>query len=306
MSEKILNIAHRGARAYAPENTLPAFAKAKDFGCDMVELDVRMTKDGVVVVYHDEHLLRCTNAIHKFPNRENYNLADFNYSELAELDAGSWYPDQLDLPEKDRQNFLQTLSDQEIRDYISLSDRKLFASGIVKIPTLDETLKLANDLGLMVNVELKSPAADVDRFIKSVISSITTAAMGDCVLISSFDHGMLKDFRKYSKTIATAALTDNPMKAPITNLRKLKAQAYNINCFKGLCDFGYVSAPGKRYLTHLSRIRDAGFNVNVWTCNNTEEMLGFLPYGVTGIISDYPNRVRTALELFRPSQLATG
>jgi glycerophosphoryl diester phosphodiesterase len=257
-----------------------------------------MTKDGIVVVYHDENLLRCTDVKTRLPDRNNYNLADFNLTELASLDAGSWFAAQLELPAGARQSYLQSLSDREIKDYISLSDKELFASGAVKIPTLDEALKLANDLGLMVNVELKSPVADVNRFIKTVINSIAAAEIGDRVLISSFDHGMLTIVRKYSKTVATAALTDDPLKAPISTLRKLKAQAYNINCFKGLREFGYDSSPGKRYLTHLSRIRNAGFNVNVWTCNDTGEMLGLLPTGVSGIISDYPNRVRTALELF--------
>lgn len=298
MTEKILNIAHRGARAYAPENTLPAFAKAREFGCDMVELDVRMTKDNVIVVFHDENLLRCTDAQAKYPGREHYNLADFNYADLAILDAGSWYAGQLDLPAKERQNFLQSLSDQGIRDYISLSDRELYASGAVTIPTLDEALQLADELGLMVNIELKSPVADVDCFVRAAISSIKVFGMTERILISSFDHSMLKVLRKYSKTLAIAALTDDPMKAPITSLRRLKAQAYNINCFKGFYEYGYDSTTGRRYLNHLNRIRKAGFGVNVWTCNNTEEMLGFLPAGVTGIISDYPDRTLTAIEAF--------
>jgi glycerophosphoryl diester phosphodiesterase len=299
MNEKIMNIAHRGARAYAPENTLPAFAKAIEFGCDMIELDVRMSLDRVIMVYHDEHLLRCTDAKDKYPERESYNLADFNYAELAEMDAGSWFCAQLVLASGQRQAFLQTLSDQEIKDYISPLEKSYYASGAVKIPTLAEALKQANTLGLMVNIELKSPVADAHQFVEGVISTITAHDMANRVLVSSFDLGLLKIFRQDSKTIATAALTDDPLKSPVTHLRKLKAQAYNINCFKGKQEYGYNSLNGRRYLSHLKRIRKSGFNINVWTCNDSEEMLYLLPSGVTGIISDYPNRVTTALKVFQ-------
>ena len=302
MSHKILNIAHRGARAYAPENTLAAFAKAKELGCEMFELDVRMTKDGVVVVYHDEHLLRCTDAKTQYPGRENYNLADFNYKELTTLDAGNWFCAQLELPATKRQAFLQTLSKKEITEFISLSDHKFYASGGVKIPTLDEALKQADDMGLQVNVELKSPVADVNRFVKTVINSIVALNMENHILISSFDHGMLKIFRQYSKDIDTAALTDDPMKAPVTHLRRLKTQAYNVNCFKGFHEHGYNSPTGRRYLKHLSRIRNAGFGVNVWTCNDPEEMSHLFSAGISGLISDYPNRVRDAITAYQKAQ----
>ena len=54
--------AHRGASAYAPENTLPAFALAMEQGADGIELDIHLTKDGELVVIHDEKLDRTTNG----------------------------------------------------------------------------------------------------------------------------------------------------------------------------------------------------------------------------------------------------
>lgn len=55
-------IGHRGACAHAPENTLASFAKAADLGCRMVEFDVRLSGDGIPVVFHDDTLDRCTTA----------------------------------------------------------------------------------------------------------------------------------------------------------------------------------------------------------------------------------------------------
>ena len=76
-------IAHRGASAYYPENTLPSFEGAIAMGADMVELDVQFTSDKEVVVFHDEKVSRCTDGRGK--------IADHTLAELKKLDAGSWY-----------------------------------------------------------------------------------------------------------------------------------------------------------------------------------------------------------------------
>lgn len=291
-----LNIAHRGARAYAPENTLVAFAKAKTFGCEMFEMDVRLSKDGVVIVYHDEHLVRCTDAKAKFPGRNSYNVADFTYVELSGLDAGSWYIEQLALPSAERQPFLQSLTDAELDEFVSPSERTFYASGQVKIPTLAETLSLAKELCLMVNVELKKQPDGETGLVEAVLKVVQTIKMEDQVLISSFEHDMLRQVRQQTKKIATAILIDSPIKAPVTYLRKLKANAYNVGCYKDFKRNSFDGLPGKRYLAHLDKIHKAGFGVNIWTCNDEEEMAGLLAIGVTGLISDYPNRVREKLQ----------
>lgn len=76
-------IAHRGASAYYPENTLASFEGAAALGADMVELDVQLTSDGEVVVFHDEKISRCTNG--------RGRIADHTLAELRTLDAGSWF-----------------------------------------------------------------------------------------------------------------------------------------------------------------------------------------------------------------------
>lgn len=290
-STSILNIAHRGARAFAPENTLVAFAKAKALGCEMFEMDVRMAKDGVVIVHHDEHLTRCTDAKTKFADRNSYNVADFTYAELSGLDAGSWYIEQLALPKEDRQPFLQSLTDAEIAQFVSPSERKLYASGNIRIPTLAETLCLAKELGLMVNIELKSQPDGGTGLVEAVLKAVQAMKMEDQILISAFDHELLKQVRLRTNKIATGILTDTPVKAPITYLRKLEANAYNLGCYKDYNLSGFSGLPGNRYLAHINRVHKAGFGVNIWTCNDPEEMGHLLATGVTGLISDYPNRV---------------
>jgi glycerophosphoryl diester phosphodiesterase len=78
-----LNIAHRGASSLAPENTMAAFRKAADLGADGLELDVQFSKDGKLVVIHDEQLNRTTNG--------KGLVKDYSLAELKELDAGSWF-----------------------------------------------------------------------------------------------------------------------------------------------------------------------------------------------------------------------
>jgi glycerophosphoryl diester phosphodiesterase len=79
----ILVIAHRGFSGAAPENTLLAFRKAIEIGSDMIELDIQLSKDGKIVVIHDESLERTTNGHGK--------VADHTLQEIKKLDAGSWF-----------------------------------------------------------------------------------------------------------------------------------------------------------------------------------------------------------------------
>ena len=59
---KVLNLAHRGASYYAPENTLPAFYLAAEMGADGIELDVQLSKDGEAVIIHNDSLNNTTNG----------------------------------------------------------------------------------------------------------------------------------------------------------------------------------------------------------------------------------------------------
>lgn len=76
-------IGHRGACAYAPENTLTSFHAAADMGAEWVELDVKLSRDGEAIVFHDETLERTTNGAGL--------VAETDFRTLRELDAGSWF-----------------------------------------------------------------------------------------------------------------------------------------------------------------------------------------------------------------------
>lgn len=78
-------IGHRGAKAYAPENTLASLHTAADLGIEWVEIDVKLTKDGEAIVFHDEELERCTG--------HRGLVAETDFETIRELDAGSWFGD---------------------------------------------------------------------------------------------------------------------------------------------------------------------------------------------------------------------
>jgi glycerophosphoryl diester phosphodiesterase len=79
--KKIVVIAHRGAHREAPENTLASLEQAIEIGCDFVEIDVRRTKDGALVIMHDNHVGRMTNGKGK--------IADLTLAEIRKLEVKS-------------------------------------------------------------------------------------------------------------------------------------------------------------------------------------------------------------------------
>lgn len=78
-----VNYAHRGASAYAPENTMVSFKKVIELGASGIELDLQKTKDGKIVVFHDKKIDKKSNGIGR--------ISDYTYNELLKFDFGSWF-----------------------------------------------------------------------------------------------------------------------------------------------------------------------------------------------------------------------
>ncbi|GAA4238151.1 hydrolase [Actinomadura meridiana] len=123
-SAEITNVAHRGASAYAPENTIAAFRLAASQHADVFETDVQETKDHALVLIHDTTLGRTTNVEDVYPKRSPWKVSDFTLAEIRRLDAGSWFG---------------TKYKGE------------------RIPTLDQALDDMRDRGIGLLLEIKSP-----------------------------------------------------------------------------------------------------------------------------------------------------
>lgn len=167
MTLKLPNvIGHRGAASYAPENTIEGIHTAADVGIEWVELDVKLTKDDVPILFHDEEIDRTTNGSGK--------IADMTYSELKELEAGSWFSEGF--------------------------------TGI-KIPTLEDAIDalIKRDLGL--NLEIK-PCPNREKDTAEVALDMLSQMWDDHdrLLISSFDHIALEAARDVANDWARGLL----------------------------------------------------------------------------------------------------
>jgi glycerophosphoryl diester phosphodiesterase len=289
------NIGHRGARAFAPENTLAAFAKAIHLGCHMVELDVHLTLDEVPVVHHDDDLLRCTDAATLYPGRASYYVSDFTAAQIASLDAGRWFSEQLALQPGQRQPFLRGLSAAEQRTHVSIDELREYASGAVRVPTLAQVCELVEPMTLLLNVEIKSLPRMYPTVTARAIECLRHYGMEQRTLLSSFDHEQLIAARSISPQLATAVLTSDRLAKPAGYLELLDADAYHPSCHGEQDSLGFNSVGGILQRQGISEVLESGKDVNTWTCNDASQMRALLGAGVTGVFTDYPNRLAEVL-----------
>jgi glycerophosphoryl diester phosphodiesterase len=280
-------VAHRGARAYAPENTLRSISKAADLGCKMVEIDVHMSKDSNLVVCHDDDFSRCTNIVDVFPDRKKHPISNFTLNEIKQLDAGSWFYKEIKMPSLQRQSYLTSLTQLEIETYVF--DR-MDAISSIEIPTLDEALNLAQSLDIALNIEIKSiPRMYVD-IARKVVEQVECIGMNNNVLISSFDHLQLVEVRRLSKAICTAALSRDRLVHVENYLESFDCDGFNPGAI-GDCDtIGFGSVDGNLDLSEVNRLMSAKKMCFIWTCNDNAQIKKLVDAGVTGVITDYPNR----------------
>lgn len=263
-------IAHRGARSLAPENTLSAAIKAYESGADGWELDVAMSSDGVLVLLHDDTLERTSDAIQVFPDRKPWSVYEFSLEDLNKLDFGSWFVESDPF-------------EQAAQAHISTQDLDSYKG--IRITTLAEALQYTKDHQWWVNVEIKdaskTPADAV--IVSKVVALIEELGMQDQVLISSFNHDYLRQVKAIDASIPTGALVNQLVMDPLALMKDLDAQAFH---------------PGKKYTyaKQVQALRDAGYDVNVWTVNDEAEVLDLIEIGVTGIITDYPQQIKPIFE----------
>ena len=274
---EFVNIAHRGARSVAPENTLPAFEIGmKRFKADMIELDVHLSKDGVPVVVHDDTLERCSNVKSRFPQRAPWRVGDFTASELLSLDAGSW--------------FVETDPFGQIREgNVPAEDIELFQSGRVRLPTLKACLLMAREYNTPVNIEIKNFPAYYPEMAERVLEAVKATNMEKNVVFSSFDHEVLLRMGRLAPEIPRAALVEQPVYPLDVYVRDtLGCTAFNPG--KDVLGFDSEDYRLRKRLRKdlIDQAHSAGLKVNVWTVNDPVLMKQLLKMGVDGIFTDFP------------------
>lgn len=259
---KALNIAHRGARSLAPENTLAAARKALEIGADLWELDVCMTSDGEMVLLHDDMLERTSNAVELFPEREPWKIADFSLSEIRRLDFGSWF------------NRTDPFG-QIAAGNVTSADMESYRGE--PAPTLREALEFTKANHWKVNIEIKDLTGTAGHLVivERVVALIRELEMQPDALISSFNHDYLLKVKELAPEIRTAALVEHGDPDPLKLVNRLNAQAYNPK-------FGQV-APEE-----IRRLREDGIDVYIYTVNDPEDMRFLIEAQASGLFTDFP------------------
>ncbi|MGD9950870.1 MAG: glycerophosphodiester phosphodiesterase, partial [Desulfobulbus sp.] len=262
--ERPLIIAHRGYRACFPENTLLAFNRSVG-RCDMIELDVRLSRDGEIVIFHDEFLNRTSDGANRARQLgiASLRLQDWSLSQLQQLDVGSW--------------FLEADPFDSLG--LGLVEREELGALIPqRIPRFDEVLAWSRDQQIPLNIELKDLSVEQEncRLADAVIASIKRSKVEKLILLSSFNHSLLRYCRQLEPRIARAALQE------VTPPPQLCSYLLDL----GVCAYHPQDAITDRGL--LSELHSSGIAVNVFTVNDASRQHQLNALGVTGIITDYP------------------
>lgn len=240
-------IAHRGYRAYFPENTLFAFQAALG-RFDMFEFDVQYTKDMVPVIFHDEDLLRCTNVKEMF---DKYTVRELTFDEIKRLDNVSWFIKQNPFNTDLDYGYLNTIPKHSI-------------------PTLDEVLEFIKQNRFPANLEIKNSDLDAGFIVGDVLSRVEKHGVKDYVIISSFNHDYVRKIEGFYK----AALFDGYKEGLLDYLKDLKVDSYHV-------DVEHLKTEDIQVLLK------SGIFTNVYTVDDEKLKLKLFDQGVKGIFCDY-------------------
>ncbi|MCG8618487.1 MAG: hypothetical protein MI802_19895 [Desulfobacterales bacterium] len=258
----VTNIAHRGARSVAPENTIMAGRKAVEFGADLWEVDVAVTGDGVLILFHDTTLERTTNVGECFPGRSKDPFTTFTFDEIRQLDAGTWFTET--------DPFGQIAAG-------AVSDAELAECRKQKVPSLEDILVFTRDAGFAVNLELKDLPDPMSDFPmpQRVLTLVNELGMGpEQIIFSSFNHSWLRQIMEMAPQFRIQALIGEPEDRPL--------------------DWGDESFSVYNALhtwVEDEKIRELArknIGVNLWTVNDESQMKRFIAAGAQGIITDFP------------------
>src|SRR5947209_11918972 len=235
MKQSIHRVAHRGGAQLAPENTFAAFHNALTLPIDAIELDVHMSRDGHVVVFHDNHVHKRTNG--------SGNLLDLDLAYLRGLDAAARHPGGWPEPQ-----YIPTLS--EVLE---------LAKGRTQVYIEIKTSKRGRTLGSYSNI------------VENVIELVREAGMINNVLIISFAWQILPAIKSIEPTIETGMLVSkkvwNPSASNGMSLLIEKATEYGCEWIN--MDYKLFTSEMPQTI-HSNELK-----LGLWTVNSEAEMLRF-------------------------------
>ncbi|MFD0168886.1 glycerophosphodiester phosphodiesterase [Streptomyces decoyicus] len=254
-----VTVAHRGASSYAPENTLASIDAAERLGFEWVENDVQRTKDGELVILHDNSLARTTDVEQVFPGRSPWNVSDFTLNEIEKLDAGSWFGPKF------RGERVPTLEDY--MDEVENNDQSLLME--LKSPELYPGIEL------QTLTELRRAGWLDKKHVKRRL------------IIQSFNADAIKTVHTLRPDIKTGFL-GNPS---VADLPKFAKYCDQINPVHTAVTPEYVAAVHGLKGPHRRTL-----DLYTWTVDDPAIAVKVAGLGVDGIITNKPDVVRDALE----------
>lgn len=248
---KPLIIAHRGASALAPENTLAAFAKAIADGAEGLEFDVRLAKDNVVV-FHDATLGRLT---------DNKRLiSNFTAAELQKFDVGSWF------------NRLRP----------GCADEKFAAE---RIPTLKQLLEFLKDFKGLIYIELKCRESEIEKLVKAVCELIANSHLLSQIIVKSFQLEAIPQIRRTCPKIKTAALFAPKIMTILRKEKRLVNIAHELGAEMISVHFSLAT----RKL--MKKAEKRNLPVTIWTADNPHWLKRATNLGIFAVITNNPARL---------------
>lgn len=238
-----LILAHRGASGDAPENTLAAFQLALRQGCDGIELDIHLSKDGQLVVIHDDTIDRTTNG--------KGTVGEMTVSELKKYDAGRWFSERF------------------------RGER---------IPLLEEVFSIVPK-EIFINIEIKNIPSHYEGIEEKLINLLEASGRTKQVIVSSFDHQCLYRLKKRNSDVKIGLLYKENVVDHVNfaNMFGLPVESLHPD----------YKAIGRNDIQKAVR---RGIKVFPWTVNTKNGMKKMIEAGVSGIITNYPNRLKELID----------
>lgn len=258
-----LILGHRGARALYPENTTEGFFKVLDGGIRNLELDLGMSKDGTLFIYHDSAInpLICHSPSVAASFFKRPNLLTLSDAEIESFDCGSktqWWR----FP---KQKKIEGARIPKFREFLE-SVKQSFSN-------------ILNEITFLVEVKVKDPSthetATPEEFAIKVSAAIEESGLKSSITVQSFSVDFLRKLKQVNPSIETALLWEERWLPSIEQLRDLNLKVF-------LPKFRNMNAES------VKTFQDAGFPVISWTLNSEKEWRKALEWGIDGIITDDP------------------
>jgi glycerophosphoryl diester phosphodiesterase len=245
---------HRGTRGDFPENTLYAFKHAIENNIDFIELDLQITKDDEIIIYHDKNINT------KFCNGISKPIKSLSLKEIKEYDCGS--KKNINFPNQ------QTIPGEKIPTFIEL----------INLIQTDYKYKK-----IMMNIEIKTEKSldtdnEVYHFSNTLVKLLHKYNITNDITVQSFDVRALKYIKEIDSTIKTAYLIEDEL----PNIDTLINTSKNLGV--------KIISPDYKLIDKkiVKKLQENGFEVLPWTINDTIAFKQNIEYGVDGIITDYP------------------